>query len=243
MPTNYPTSLDTLTNPAAINKLNAPSHSDQHVAANDAIEAIEARLGTGADTTPGAASRVLRSTSSSATEWNKLALATDITGSLSIESVSGFSTFPIPVSSTALGTYTQWTDFVSTITVSGGTAPTYTGNFISRYRQVGKQVDVQLWWTNTAGGTAGAGGNPIIFTLPVTALHDGTGTSTLTWGMAQVYNGAATAAWLAAVCGASTTTAQLVIADAGDSTYANLAGGNQNNAARAISAHFSYEVA
>jgi hypothetical protein len=49
MPTNYPTSLDNFTNPTANDSLNIPSHSLQHANANDAIEAIEAKLGVGND--------------------------------------------------------------------------------------------------------------------------------------------------------------------------------------------------
>jgi len=47
MATNYPTSLDNFTNPTANDSLNLPSHSTQHANANDAIEAIEAKLGVG----------------------------------------------------------------------------------------------------------------------------------------------------------------------------------------------------
>jgi hypothetical protein len=47
MPTNFPTSLDNFTNPTANDSLNLPSHSTQHANANDAIEAIEAKLGVG----------------------------------------------------------------------------------------------------------------------------------------------------------------------------------------------------
>lgn len=46
MPTNYPTSLDSLTNPTSSDPQNNPSHSGQHANANDAIEAIETFLGT-----------------------------------------------------------------------------------------------------------------------------------------------------------------------------------------------------
>jgi hypothetical protein len=45
MATNFPTSLDNLTNPASTNELDAPSHSQQHADANDAIEALEAKVG------------------------------------------------------------------------------------------------------------------------------------------------------------------------------------------------------
>lgn len=45
MSINYPTSLDTLTNPVAGNALNSPDHATQHANANDAIEALEAKVG------------------------------------------------------------------------------------------------------------------------------------------------------------------------------------------------------
>lgn len=45
MAINYPTSLDTLTNPTSGQGLNSPSHATQHADANDAIEALEAKVG------------------------------------------------------------------------------------------------------------------------------------------------------------------------------------------------------
>ena len=45
MATNFPTSLDSLTNPSSGNTLNSPSHSTQHANANDAIEVLEAKVG------------------------------------------------------------------------------------------------------------------------------------------------------------------------------------------------------
>lgn len=45
MATNFPTSLDTLTNPNSTDTLNSPSHATQHANANDAIEALEAKVG------------------------------------------------------------------------------------------------------------------------------------------------------------------------------------------------------
>ena len=45
MATNFPTSLDSLTNPASSDQLNVPSHSLQHANANDAIEALETKVG------------------------------------------------------------------------------------------------------------------------------------------------------------------------------------------------------
>ena len=45
MATNFPSSLDTLTNPTSGSALDSPSHADQHADANDAIEALQAKVG------------------------------------------------------------------------------------------------------------------------------------------------------------------------------------------------------
>lgn len=45
MATSFPTSLDSLTNPTSGSSLNSPSHSGQHADANDAIEALQAKVG------------------------------------------------------------------------------------------------------------------------------------------------------------------------------------------------------
>ena len=46
MATSYPGGLDSFTNPAAGDGLDSPSHAGQHANANDAIEAVQAELGT-----------------------------------------------------------------------------------------------------------------------------------------------------------------------------------------------------
>ena len=48
MAINFPTSLDSLSNPASGDKLDNPSHSTQHGNANDVLEALETKLGIGA---------------------------------------------------------------------------------------------------------------------------------------------------------------------------------------------------
>ncbi len=45
MATNFPTSLDSLTNPQGTDSVAAVSHATQHANANDAIEALEAKVG------------------------------------------------------------------------------------------------------------------------------------------------------------------------------------------------------
>jgi hypothetical protein len=45
MATNFPTSLDALTNPSGTDSMSSPSHAGQHTDANDAIEALQAKVG------------------------------------------------------------------------------------------------------------------------------------------------------------------------------------------------------
>jgi hypothetical protein len=45
MTTSFPTGLDALTNPTSADGLNSPDHAGQHANANDAIEALEAKVG------------------------------------------------------------------------------------------------------------------------------------------------------------------------------------------------------
>lgn len=45
MAISFPSTIDVLTNPTGTDTLSSPSHSDQHINANDAIEALEAKVG------------------------------------------------------------------------------------------------------------------------------------------------------------------------------------------------------
>ena len=45
MATNFPSSLDSFTNPTAVDTLDSPPHDTQHANANDAIEALQAKVG------------------------------------------------------------------------------------------------------------------------------------------------------------------------------------------------------
>jgi len=45
MATNFPASLDSLTNPSATDTLDSPPHDEQHADANDAIEALQTKVG------------------------------------------------------------------------------------------------------------------------------------------------------------------------------------------------------
>jgi len=68
---NFPTSLDNFTNPVSGNTLDSPSHSLQHSDLNDAVEALEAKLGVGASPAGSATSGyVLTAGSGGTTTWS-----------------------------------------------------------------------------------------------------------------------------------------------------------------------------
>lgn len=67
---NYPNSLDDFANPQPSSSRLDPSHSLQHADANDAIEAIEAKLGTGAsDASAAPAGAVMQADGAGASAW------------------------------------------------------------------------------------------------------------------------------------------------------------------------------
>jgi hypothetical protein len=67
---NFPTSLDNFTNPSSGNTLDSPSHSLQHSDINDAVEALEAKLGIGASPAGSAsAGQVLTISAAGTSTW------------------------------------------------------------------------------------------------------------------------------------------------------------------------------
>ena len=137
MATNYPGSLDSFTNPTSGNSLDSPSHSSQHSDTNDAIEAIEIKLGIGVSSAGSATSGQVLTKGATNTSWASIT-------SLSNATISG---------GTVTGTY-----------ISGGTAfntvltsPEETINIIATGSSGTVNADF-----NTAGvtfGTANATGN------------------------------------------------------------------------------------
>lgn len=71
---NFPTSVDnssTLPNPTTGSTTNSPSHAALHTTENDAIKALESKVGTGAGTAP-AANQILRGTGAGTSDWGQL---------------------------------------------------------------------------------------------------------------------------------------------------------------------------
>jgi len=78
----FPGSLDNFTDPTATSPTNSPSLAGGQTEQNQAIEALEAKLGTGASTPT--SGTVLRGNGVGSSEWADISLTTDVTGTLPI---------------------------------------------------------------------------------------------------------------------------------------------------------------
>ena len=72
MAINFPTSLDAFTNPTSGNTLDSPSHSQQHSDANDAIEALETKVGIGSAPAGSATSGQVLMKGATNTTWSSI---------------------------------------------------------------------------------------------------------------------------------------------------------------------------
>jgi len=144
------------------------------------------------------------------------------------------------VSNASLSTTTgelggAWASYTPTITVAGGTAPTYSA-VDCKYSQIGKTISICVSLQNTSGGTAGAGTNPIYISLPVASAM----TSRI--GSGTAYNGGTTMFENLVLFDF------LVVSDASNAIYLsgrgnNLLGNSQSNANRYIHFTATYEAA
>jgi len=150
MATNFPTSVDSFTNPTAVDTLDSPPHDQQHADANDAIEAIETALLDGAPLHIDAANeRVgIGDTSPSYT--------LDVTGDIN-------ATGDLRIGGTAIG---EWSNFTPTWT-SYGTAPSIgNGIIVGRYAVIGKVLIAE--YALVFGSTTSGGSGAWFFSYPAT---------------------------------------------------------------------------
>jgi hypothetical protein len=117
MPTNFPTSVDSLANPTATTRRNDPGFELHAVVStlNDAVEALETKLGTGASTA--AAGQVLRATGAGASAFGAIQSG-DLAANAITQVGSSYSTSPYALTFSA--SYSFITDTVVHITTTGG---------------------------------------------------------------------------------------------------------------------------
>lgn len=114
---NYPTSLDNFTNPTTTSSLDSPSHSLQHSDANDAIEALETKVGIGSSPAGSAtAGHVLVASTGGTTAWTTV-------GTAGINATGGSAGY---VLSSLNGTATTWNPANSYVPVIAAATAAYT---------------------------------------------------------------------------------------------------------------------
>lgn len=124
---SFPTSLDSFTNPSGTDSVATVSHSGQHSNANDAIEALEAKVGIGASTP--IANAILAGTSAGTSFWSTFATTTSLVstnilanGSSTFQSLtSSSSTIPTFLASNATSTNLHVSNLASTTQVRANT--------------------------------------------------------------------------------------------------------------------------
>lgn len=97
--TNYPTSLDSLVNPSSSDTTTAVDHAAQHANVNDAVEALEAKLGIGSSVA--ASNKLLRGTGAGASAWDKDAPTGTIVGTTDTQTLTN-KTLTSPTINTAI---------------------------------------------------------------------------------------------------------------------------------------------
>ena len=163
MATNFPASLDTLTNPTSSDSLSSPSHSAQHANVNDAVEAIETALLDGAPLHIDDANE--RVGVGNVSPSYKL----DVTGDIN---ASG----DLRIGGTAVGAWTSFTPTWLNLTQGNGTVG------YAKYSQINKTVHfvVSFTWGSTTSLSGHWG-----MQLPVTGRAESLGVHSLLlsdWG-------------------------------------------------------------
>jgi hypothetical protein len=116
---NFPTSLDNFTNPSSGNTLDSPSHSLQHSDINDAVEAMQRKVGVGSSVAGSAsAGQVLTISAAGTSTWS-----TPTAGGL----------IQVVPTSVAVGSGSGSVDSIGNVTFTGASSISLNGCFTSTY--------------------------------------------------------------------------------------------------------------
>lgn len=120
MTTSYPTSLDTLTNPTSGSDPSVVGHASQHANANDAIEALQAKLGIGASTPT--SGNLLVGTGVGSATWSKAAPTGTIVGTTDSQTLTNKTLTSPTINTPTINNPTLNTNTVSEYTAANGVA-------------------------------------------------------------------------------------------------------------------------